>query len=360
MMNRMTQFASILLLLLAGCGGAVGEVPDNHVLSHDMGAIFLDPNDPASWEVRHDFVFRNPSAKHTAKLEIQGQTCRCGERIVHVRDVPPGEEAIITLAYPLRLENEKRRESVLLATGLREMPHIVVSLAAEGFPRLAISPDPVPNLRVRPGRTTTFEVTARAYRSEAELATALQPSVEGAGLSLVSVRREETVVVAEGVVRDVASLVVAMSLADGNKLVQTDQAGAGILEVRHGNHRLRRGVRWSVYHVIRAVPNRLVLRSSPRSAEPTVIRLTAEEPFTLSGVYAEDPAFDCSQLTEGSRTEHLIAVDVVSMPDGAQTTTSVLRVETDHPEQQFLEIPVILLDYQYPWSPLGEPEDDLT
>ncbi len=340
-MGHSKTFACWLSIACAlGCSGALNDVHNGQVLVHDVGPVFVDAEPASSREVRHDFLFRNPSANHAMQLDVERQSCACGEEVTFERYVPPGETATVTLAFQLGLRQENRRLSVLLATGVPELPKVVLSLAAEGFPRLALSPDRVPHLRVPPGQTKQFRIAAIAYRPECEPSRPLEAVVSGEGLSLLAVNDVEEVVVSNGVRRDRATFLFAVQIPATEEEMSFQDAYTGVIDFRHAQGQVTRTVWWSPQYAVRAVPDRLFLRAG---AQPTPVRLTAEEPFRISRIQADNSAVKCSYVDDYPASEHVIEVGVTARADQPATSTSALRVAIDHPERPSLTIPVSIL-----------------
>jgi hypothetical protein len=330
------------MLFAAGCGAGAGQVEQAESLFHDAGAVLVDPEEPTSRHVRHDFTFRNPSRETTAVLEVEKSTCGCSEIIVHAREVSPGEAETIRLAYELRLREERRHESVVLTTGLAELPRIVVSLAAEGFPRLATISDPPRHLGVPPGRTEMFEITAVAHREESEPWVPIRTTVEGAGLSLVTIKDQDETMISKGVLRDRATFVFSLTVPELDGPLPLQQAYTGLIEIRHGSRLLTRPVRWAARRFVLFSPKRLFLRGGAEGV-PVTVRLMAKEPFRIVSVRADHPAVEWSVEGGYAATEHAIEVRAGTCPGSPVTTTSALHVAIDYPEDPLLTIPVSIV-----------------
>lgn len=336
--------ACAVLLLLAsgviGCSGGEENAPPTTVA--EVGPVFLDPNEPATWEVRHRFVFRNPSPRHPAILEVADKSCGCAECAVDPRVVPPGETAPVVLRMGLDGVVQRREEAVTLRTHLPELPEVHYILVAWVYPRLQTQPHGDITLEVPAGNYSKVPVAVEAYQPAAEKMDSFRLRALGSGLQIEPSGPPATTV-AHGVRRIRMECQVCAMCPDFTDPAFGKGAFSGMIEVGYGRWQLRRNVFWRAEGAVRVWPSALFLAPQNPQAASAVLHCDAPGPFALGSVSASSPALHCLAPTGVKARHHTVTACWRGARGGAPLEEHRITVRLEGLRQPVLQIPVYVL-----------------
>lgn len=336
--------ALLLVGLVASCTTTnpdLAKEHDNGFLSEDCGPVFLTPDEPSSWRVERRFFLRNPSQSCDMHLRLQSRSCGCANVVIYGDKVGPGDMGQVSLSFDLHYQRERRREQAVVATGLAELPAVVVSLSAEAYPRLTMVSGALDHIVVAPGKSTNVEVAFAAFQPEREVPEAIEVTCHGRGLSLHSLTPGPEAT-ALGVRERTVHCVVSVSCPErgGGQLGEH----SGYVEVQTGPWRMKKKVTWKPRRYVVANPSRVFLRASATSDDEITIELCANIAFTIKNVEADDARIECSGQLGNPGIHHDIKVQWNGGASTKLAEMQELRVMTDHPFQRIVRIPVFVFE----------------
>ncbi len=335
---------ALLSLVVVGCGSAEtnGVSQSGEVYIHDEGAVFVDPADRSTWRLSHVFSFRNPSRGSLAGLTVERMSCGCAACVIGQAVLPPGAETDITLSYDVPCKRDARRENVLIATNVAEFPKFVLVLAAEIYPRLVMLPEKPLEATVAPGRFECIDAAFAAYEPATEEPKPIELLARGDGLRVertTRARAETQGSVRKTLVECTLRVCCPAPREDG---YATDQF-TGELEVKHGDRAVKKLVLWHAARFVRASPPQLFLQARSTGADEAVVRLAAEQPFTISAVQADSPYLQCDALSDRALPLQEIRVRLKPARVPTMSSRSIVVVRIDHPKQRVIKIPAFIL-----------------
>lgn len=335
------RLALTIALICFGCDYSSKTSHDVAVnkYSHDLGLILIGPRDESLLHAQHSFIFQNPSKTQVADIVLQGKSCGCTDLAVTENKVFPGGQASISLTFPLRSESKRRRESALFATGLREFPTFEVSLACSTLPRISISPESVRSVELLPNETRTIELIAVGHRIKSEPKSEF--SIQSHDKRLVvdkSFQKEEVVLL--GDVVKMSERFHLLVMADEHEVAQSPAAEYSI---SWGGRQLTNRIFISNRTFVKPVPEKLYMSFLHPAGRQSVVSLSADSPFELTQVRADVPwlSFTTVRRDAGSRWD--IQVEILKVPNQADSRNATLFVDLVHPYQSHVEVPIAVV-----------------
>jgi hypothetical protein len=331
-------------IVFSGCARrqTAGQGDDVPAYQHDAGAVFVDTEDPRPVAVSHDFGFHNAAGRKTAELKAAQRSCGCTRCAIGEAEVAPGGNTTITVSYDLRPQLERRREMVIMTTGLEEYPQFALALTADCYPRLGMVPDKPLVATVSAGASELIPVAFVSYERDDEGQSPWVLQATGAGLSVEqgASREEETG-------NHVRKREVQCMLRLACPGVEDPGFGSGDFEgevvVKRGPWSLKRRVTWHAAKVVEASPGQLFLQAGKGDAEEATVRLSASEVFGLEGIDFERSYLACNASLGERRREHDVRVRLNSAGTRPRATKCSITLRTDHPRQRIVKIPVFIL-----------------
>ncbi len=117
-----------------GCARVAREpatgLPEDATLAYEISPVLPEVDDPSSWRVSHEFVFRNPFDE-PLKLSLLDVSCGCAECTILTPIVAPGRPARVSLAYDVKYARERRIEQAIISTGVEQYPKLTLALIAD-------------------------------------------------------------------------------------------------------------------------------------------------------------------------------------------------------------------------------------
>ena len=307
--------------------------------SHDLGLILTAPGKESVRHAQHSFVFQNPSKTQVAEIVLQGKSCGCTDFSVTPNKVLPGGKAIISLAFPLRSESSRRRESALFATGLREVPTFEVSLACSTLPRISISPDSVRSVELLPNETKRIELLAVGHRNKGEPQSAFSIRSHDKRLSVDrTFQCEEAVLLGDVVKTSERFTLLVMS----NEL-DVAQSPTAEYSISWGGREMTNQIFVSNRTFVKPVPEKLYMSFAHPAGRQSVVSLSADRPIELTQVRSDVSwlSFTTVRRDEGSRWD--VQVEILKAPDQADSRNATLLVDLVHPYQSRVEVPIAVV-----------------
>lgn len=329
------------LVLVMACKRSSEISPD--VLFREVGPIFVDARDPATMHVKHDFTFVNPSSTQEANLTIAQRSCGCAECFISEPTLPPNGRATITVGYAVRAFRSSREETVIITTGLAELPRVTIILRAKVYPRLAESAEREINLTVSPGQMEKTEIVFEAFQPTTELPRKFEVKPIGRGLSV-----DFTNVVTNELYGEIRHTVlkcgISVACPDPRDSLFGEGEYSGEIDVGLGDVRTRKTVEWRAQRFITATPCQVFLHAANEDSEAVHVQLRSEEPFSV--VRCES---DCAGIVSKTELgvlsrEHVVDVRLRNAGEAAGSAANGrMLLYVDHPGQPIVSIPLFVL-----------------
>jgi hypothetical protein len=332
-------------IVFGACGRQerAGDADSLPSYEHHAGVVFVDTEDPRPVVVSHEFSFHNGTSDKIAKLSIAQRSCGCTRCTIGNAEVAPGEDTRIRVSYDLRSQLERRRETVIITTGLEEYPRFAFTLSVDCYPRLGMVPEKPLVATVSPGGTELIRVGFVSYaRDDEEERSPWVLQATRAGLSVDQGASRE-----EDIADHVRKTEVQCTLRLACPGVEDPAFGTGDYEadvfVQRGAWALMRRVTWHALKVVDASPGQLFLQAGKGAAEEATVRLSAREAFRLEAIEFEKSYLKCDAPLGETRREHHVRVRLTAPETRSQATKSSIKLRTDHPRQPVVKIPVFIL-----------------
>ncbi len=308
----------------------------------EVGPVLVDPNEPATWQIQHTFVFRNPSTRHAATLEVADKSCGCTQCFVDPPVVPPGQTARVELRVGVGGEVQRREEAVTLRTYLPELPEVRYVLVAHVYPRLAARPDGDITLQVPAGGQATANLVVEAYQPVAEEQYPFRLHTLHNRLRMEAAGPPATEA-ANGIRRVRFECQLHAACPDFEDQGFGDGAFSGMIEIGYGPWQLRRNVFWRAEGAVRAWPTPLLLTPQNRQGASAVLYVDASKPFALRRVSASSPALVSSAQRGMKSQHHQIAVCWQGKAPESPLEEHRITVEIEGLRQRVVHVPVYVL-----------------
>jgi hypothetical protein len=337
---------ALVLLVLAGCEGAstswdvVDEGPaasasliserDRH---HDFGAVI-----GAQGKKReHQYRLVNTTDREVKILNVVNRKTCCGIVGVGPRILKPGEASHIDLTLMINEAFGEVVHETEVVTDSPSEPSIVLRTTARAVPALRVEEvarrESAPLIAGGPTRRVEFRVLASGTEAE--------PPVDLDRVELRSTTEahwdglKETVPSEDGLV--VESRRFAASLdSTGPPGERRAEYLFQVGEQRHGRH----VVAWEVVAPLRVSPEMIVVKPDQREFR-LVLASRDERPFRITRIECASPEIRARASRTDASPSQGVRIEGVPKGDHARGVVSIF---TDHPDEDRVDVPYVLID----------------
>ena len=308
--------------------------PQPEVVERSAGNVFLEPGRPESWYVQERFTFVNAHPRQTAVLHEKQRSCGCATCEIVPATVAPGDAAQIALRFGVPYLRGQRREWALIGTDLDTYPQFLVSVSASIYPRLDVRVLAADNAQAGQ-QLARVEVVAYQPAAEPVHRLSLRVASEAVEIRPLESARVE-------IRESVRKLSRAWSLRLVPERHSVADATDAVLVATYGPWRQQCPIPWHWQRPIEVAPSTLLLQPLKARSASSEVTLTSSNAFAIVSAAAIH-GIEVDYVPNLASTSHTLKICAQGDSSADKVRKELLVIETTHPEQPTITIPVYVL-----------------
>ena len=336
-----------ILLGLHGCNQSSDETPHivdtlhgrTLVLEAEAGPVLVGGT-PV--EVSHVFSITNPSTDSMMALSLAEKSCTCIDAVVQNKHVEPGETGKVTLTTAVGSGETEKPLSAVFETGLVEVPRAVLHLQCRALPKLSYECSMPPGLNTWQSGSNSFELVATAHSRSTEPADEITLVSEHEAILVEGIESTARQQLSNGLSQRSARFICRIDDLDAGKS-NVGKNYFGQLRLKGNGETAIVPLQWGCTPPVEVSPAVLLIEPEAGELQHLEFSLTSTTPFTIISVLSPETKLIVPADVYGRSpmASHAVTLGIAS--PGETATNMSICIETNHPKQRKVVIPLCVL-----------------